>query len=393
MSYVDLAVGVGIFLFFLAIVLMLSIQHFAQIPATFDVAEYRDAAVEMFERFFKTEGTPNDWESLGELPSELGLITFVYRIPISVEEKGVAARTDEPVIVNLEFDENCDKEIWNNSIRVYDSNLNEIKYELVNPLMCSGQLINQSNIRFKVNISQSDNKVFYVYYINDSGLSSPDHVLSYSTSSWISNGGDSWTESTSSWNRYGGASGSVSTNSTHKISGTSSLQIKGTFDNDKLGLIYQPGSSISDVENGWYVDMWIYVENMADVSSVDISLDDGSDTIVSSVSAGLMENEEWYHLERNISSSEWTGWSTFNASNGIAQIMIYMVNSTPGVTKSLKVDDLHFELRPLEVKSFAEEVKPVVSRKKVDALSDLDYEKLREILEEDYRFRIEIIDD
>jgi len=393
MSYVDLAVGLGFFLFFLAIVLMISIQHFVQTPAATKVEEYRDAAVNFFNKFFGTEGSPKNWEDTGQAPSELGLRAVLYKIPITVEEKGVAARLNEPVTLKLTFDDECSNKTWNNSLRLYNASLNETRYELVNPVLCSSQdqFLNESYIRFKVNISQSEKKTFYLYFVNDSGIPAPNYTISYSTSSWVPNSGDDWTETTDSvWSRYGGSIGSAETNSTVKMRGSTSIQINGTFDNNKLGLIYNPASAINGVSNGWYLDAWIYVDDLSGLSGVNVSASDGSDEIISSISSGSMANGQWYHFEQNLSSSDWDGWNTFNASNGIDYVTFYMTNSTAGIARSLKVDEVHFEQRPLEIKSFPEEREVVVSKKKVNAMNNLTYDQLRDILGEDYRFRIEI---
>ena len=69
-----------------------------------------------------------------------------------------------------------------------------------------------------------------------------------------------------------------------------------------------------------------------------------------------------------------------------------MLNSTPAITRQLKVDEFHFELEPLEVKAFPEDIEEVVSNKKISALRNLTYEHLREVIGEDYRFRIEIME-
>ncbi len=392
MSYVDLAVSIGFFLFFIALILGLSIRYFVKVPVEISIEEYRDAAINMFERFFSTSGTPADWEDTGNVPSELGLTKSIYKIPIIIEELGTAARTNEPVIANLVFDEECSNITWNNTVRVYDSNLNEYEYELVNPVNCSGQFLNESYIRFKVNISQGEEKSFLVFYSEDSGVPGANYTMTYSTSSWVSSSGDSWSEATTSWSRYGGSSASPETNSTVKMRGAASVQIKDTFDSKKLGLKYEPGSAITGVSNGWYIDSWIYVDDLSGISSVNVSISESDDTITTSISSSSMSNAIWYHFEKNLSSSEWEDWSTFDASNYIYNITFYMVNSTAGITRQLKVDEVHFELPPLVVKPFPEKIEDVISMKKLNALNNLTYDQLRDVTGEDYKFRIEIVE-
>jgi hypothetical protein len=365
------------------------------VPAASTIEQYREAAVNLFNKFFGAEGTPTNWETTGQAPSELGLSIVVYKIPITVEERGGVARQNEPVTVELTFDDECTNKTLNNTLRLYNSSLNEVQYELVNPVVCSGQYLNESYLRFNVNMSQNEKKVFNLYFVNDSTIPATNYTMPYttlySTSAWVPNSGDDWTDSVTFWSRYGGAVGSVETNSTTKIRGSASVQINGTFDNDTLGLIYNPTGAITGVSNGWYLDAWVYVDNIDSISSVNILLNDGSDNITTNISNSSLTSNTWYHFEHNISSSDWDGWGTFDASNGIDYIAFYMVNYTSGLARNLKVDEVHFERKSLEIQSFPEQREVVVSKKKVNALSNLTYDELKEVIGEDYKFRIEII--
>jgi hypothetical protein len=390
MSYVDLAIGLAFFLFFLSLVLILAIQQFVEIPTELTIEEFRERAVVLFEEFFSTMGVPGDWEDSEAAPSELGLATIIYRIPITVKERGTSDRTDEPVVVRLFFDDECLNNAWNDTMRVYDSNLTEHKYELVNPVFCSGQLLNESYIRFKANVSQSQEEVFYVYYSDDNEIPGPIFTINFSTDGWMPPGGDIWSESITFWSRHGGDSVTAQT-STTKMRGIVSIEIQDIFDNEKLGLKYDPASSIVGISNGWYIDAWIYVDDLAGISAVNVSISDGSDTIVSSISSSSMDSAAWYHFERNLTSSQWESWTTFDASNGIDNIIFYMVNSSAGLTRQMRVDEVHFELEPMDIKKFPEEEEIVISQKKIDALNNLTYSELRDVTGEDYRFRIEIV--
>ena len=390
MTYVDLAVGLGFFLFFIALVMGLSVERLVKTPTEATIEEYRESAMAMFQSFFSTAGTPGDWEDSSDAPSELGLVKTVYKIPITVEELGIAARTDEPVVVKLFFDDECSSSAWNDTVRAYDSSLAEHQYELVNPAVCSSQFLNESYIRFKVNISQGEEKTFYVFYSEDTGIPGPDHTMSYSTSSWIPSSGDSWSESTASWSQYVGGVAALQT-STTKMRGDASIEIDGAFSNDKLGLKYEP-SSTSGVVNGWYIDSWIYVDDLSGVSSVDVSVSEVDDMITTSISSSSMESATWYHFEKNLTSSEWGDWTVFDASNGIDNITFHMVNTSADISRVLKVDEMHFGKRPLEVKSFPAEEETVIYSKKMSALNNLSYDQLRDVAGEEYQFRIEIIE-
>ena len=389
MSYVDMAVGLGFFLFFLAIVLMLSIQHFVEGPATMRVEEYREAAVRLFNQFFGTGGAPSDWESTGETPSKLGLMSTIYKIPITVEEKGASARTNEPVMARLTLDDECLNMAWNTTIRLYNADLNITSYEAVNQVPCSGNMLNESYIRFNANVSQGEKELYYIFYTNDSGVAAPSYSMSYSVSTWTPASGDAWTEGTTYWGVYGGSVGSSAANSNVHLIGTYSVEVNGGFDATKLGLQYNPAGTFSGVSDGEYIDAWLYVNDTTGLSSVTVLLNDGSESITYAISASSLDSGQWYHLSRNLTSSQWTGWSSFNSA-AIDYVSIYMTNSTAEIARDLKVDGLHFGPWPLEVTVFPTESEIAVSRKKVDAMNNMSYDDLRAVLGEDYRFRIEI---
>jgi len=389
MSYVDMAVGTGFFLFFLAIVIMLSMQHFVQAPAAVRIEEYREAAVRLFNEFFGTSGSPSDWEDSEEAPSKLGLISTIYKIPITVEEKGASIRTDEPVSARIAFDDECSGRAWNTTIRLYNSGLNETPYELVGQVPCSGNMVNESYIRFNANVSQGEKKMYYLFYTNDSVVAAPDYNISYNVSAWSPASGDSWTEGATSWDSYGGVGSSVGSNSSVRLIGNYSVQVSGQFDATKLGLRYNPAGTFSDVSDGDYIDAWLHMDDAAGLSSVTALLNDGSMSVTYAIPIVNFNSGQWYHFSRNLTSSQWSGWAGFDSA-AIDYAAFYMTNTTAGLTRDLKVDGLHFGPWPLEVTVFPAESELAISRKKVDAMNNMSYDELRAVLGEDYRFRIEI---
>jgi hypothetical protein len=391
MGYVDMAVGTAFFLFFLAMVLMITTQYFIRFSGIMTISEFRDAAVRLFNMFFRTKGIPKDWEETGLPPAELGMMDFLYVRPVLLKENANVTRFNEPVIANVVFDEECDNSTRNNTVRLYEANLTNLKYEYVNPVMCPGHFINETYIKFNINISRLETKILYFYYTDVEAFPYANFTSNYSNANWKPNSGDSWTESATSWSRYGGASGSAQTNDTIKISGNQSVKINGTFDNNTLGLIYDPSGFIAGLNNSWHIDAWIYLDNLSGVAAVNVSISETNDTIMTNISANALTGGKWYHFERKLNDTHWEGWGSFNASNGIDNISFYMINSSGGINRGIYVDDLHFEVEPLEVKVFPEEMRQVVSDRKIGALENLTYEDLREIIGEDYRFRIEII--
>jgi hypothetical protein len=316
-------------------------------------------------------------------------MSTIYKIPITVEEKGASARTNEPVMARLTLDDECLNMAWNTTIRLYNADLNITSYEAVNQVPCSGNMLNESYIRFNANVSQGEKELYYIFYTNDSGVAAPSYSMSYSVSTWTPASGDAWTEGTTYWGVYGGSVGSSAANSNVHLIGTYSVEVNGGFDATKLGLQYNPAGTFSGVSDGEYIDAWLYVNDTTGLSSVTVLLNDGSESITYAISASSLDSGRWYHLSRNLTSSQWTGWSSFNSA-AIDYVSIYMTNSTAEIARDLKVDGLHFGPWPLEVTVFPTESEIAVSRKKVDAMNNMSYDDLRAVLGEDYRFRIEI---
>lgn len=389
MSYVDVAVGLGFFLFFLALVLMLSIQHFSQSPASTQISEYSDTAMQLFAQFFGTSGTPSDWEVSGQAPSQLGLTTTVHKLTITVGEGGIAARVNEPVIADVTFDDACTGSAWNTTARLYDSDMNPVPYQMIDPVACSANLLNMSYISFNANVPLGDTAEYYLFYSNDSSIAAPTYASSSSYSSWTPASGDSWTEGTSSWSVLGGNAAVLHADAATHLIGNYSVSVDGGFDATKLGLTYNPGGVFSGTSEGTYLDMWLYVNDTSSISSVTALMNDGTSNVTYLLPSSNLDPGQWYNLVLNITPSQWTGWSGFNAQS-IDYVSIYATNSTPGVNCSLKVDGLHFGPQPLNITTFPEEDQTVISKSKVSALNNLSYGDVLSALGQDYNFRIQI---
>ena len=373
MSYVDTAVGTALFIFFMAMVLMIAIDHFLNYP---ELERMSDQAMGILETLLETEGSPDKWEDSGVVPTELGLIDHQTSRVIFVTEPGTGDRSDEPVTTRLVLDRDC---------------VNDYHYELIDPEYCFGGFLNETHIKFKINISENETKRYKLYYYGDDDAIAPSYDVVYSTSSWVTISGDGWTESTDDWSRYGGSSESATLNPNEKISGSYSVQIEGAFGGGSdLGLTYDPDLLINGIGTDWYFDFWFYVNETADMSWINVIITDTTDTISSGVDADSVTGGRWYHFEKKLDAGLWSGWSTFDASSGIDSISVFMANSTPASSKQLILDEMHFETTPIELVVYPESTEAVVSNKKVSALSNLTYDQLKSSVDGDYEFRIEV---
>lgn len=435
MGYMDLAVGLGFFLFFLAVVLMLSIQHFVGVPTKLTIEEYRERAVALFERFFSTMGSPSNWENTGVAPSELGLITTIYRIPVTVKETNSTNRVNEPVAVNLDFDDECSNKAWNNTIRVYDENLNEIPYQLSHENFCTSQFLKNSTVTFEVNISANQEKEFYVWYSPDDSITGPNYTLSIK-GYWKFDDGSGTTATDSSGDENDGAlyNGSVVCSGGDCPNWVDGKYGKGlSFDgvDDYVGV---PSSASLKPTEAITVTGWIkpdlqgtrefmatkwqgFTVELATSNRVTAGVYVSGGQRMTPVSS-VLPNNTWTHVAftydssdrtlktyinggQEIKSSTLSGLSTYsmsvsNNALGIGRYSSYywngQIDEVRIYNRALSPTEINATLSsPLVVKTFPEEKIQVVSKKKIDALENITYEQLRDVTGEDYRFRIEIV--
>jgi hypothetical protein len=393
MNYVDFTIAASLFLVFFALAIIFSTNYFSNIFSLTKTTEFRFVSEDFFRLFFEGKGVPEDWnKNYSIVPVKIGLAEDLYLIRILVRENAGLNRTDEPVSLSVKFDENCQNKSWNNTIRMYDEDWNELNIEISNKTICyDTQYLKQSDISWKVNhISANQTKKYWIYYSPDETIAAKNYLpLVYVTSSWIPNDGDAWTETTTDWSRYGGTNGTVTTDSINRIRGDYSINITGNFDSSSLGLRYNPANNITGVSNGWHLDFWIYIDDISNLKSVIVRLNDNNESIYVNISSNLTSGS-WFHFEKELRSTEWLNWTSFNASNGIDFIDFYMENNSADLTKTIKVDGLHFKKKPLEVKAFPEEYILSISHSKFDVLKNISYDEVRKTVGGNYKLRVEI---
>lgn len=360
---VDLAISLSIFLISISIIVMFSTRYFSSLPIWKRLGELREIAMEVKDKLF----------------SEKGVMNKIYRIQILVEETAGLARENEPIEIEVEFDGDCVGKALNTSLRIQDENLEEIGYEFMNQTFCFGNYLKSAKLRFNVNISAFERKKYQIFYHNFTVIS-PSYNVTLNTSSWIPNNGDSWTESTTNWIAYEGAVGLDNV----RKAGDYSINASGSFANGKIGMVYDPGI-ITGVENGWYLRAWIWVDNASDLKFF-VNLSDGSENISREID---LQSSTWNLFEEEINSS-WQGWVSFNASKGIDFVSFYATNQTAGISRTLRIDGLRFEKKPLKVTVFPEEEVEVISREKLEEWRNKSAEELIGMLGKGYKVRIEI---
>lgn len=160
-------VSVFLFILFVTIVLALAVNYFTRLPESVELIELRDKSKSVFDFFFGSGGL-----------STLERVTDnLHRFPVLVNETYGTARTNEVVSVKIDFDEICIGNSWNNSVRVYDEDFNEMPSRISYQNLCSSRYLNFTNVTFIVNVSANERKRFYVYSINNTDTVASRHNL------------------------------------------------------------------------------------------------------------------------------------------------------------------------------------------------------------------------
>ncbi len=307
--------------------------------------------------------------------SEYSIVSKIYRLPIMISENGGYTRINQPVEVFLNFDGKCEGLARNVSLRVYEKS-KMLPLNLMNQSFCFDNFLKAATLSFPVNISPYSTKKFFIYFHKHEPLmrSSSFHP---NTSSWVPRDGDSFTEkdSLNDWYRYNGSNGMPEEDNQTKIYGNSSISIAGNFDSTSLGLEYNPSESITGVSNGWFLRVWIFINDTSDISEFRVEISDNSEIIFTNISPQDLKENEWNLFERNISQDIWYNWINFNASNGIDFVRFYALNSTP-TQLTIKVDGLRFEKPPLKILKFPIEEVKVINFEKLENLKLENLEKI-----------------
>lgn len=450
MNYIDFAIAVSIFLFFLTMVLILSTNYFSNISGLTKISEFRTVSEGYFKLLFSNKGIPEDWEKTLDLnPVQLGLIEDLYRIPVLVKETSGYNRNDELISVNLVFDENCENKAWNNSIRVYDVDGNEIPFRISKETFCSNQFLKQAKIVWETNLTTNQNKKFYVYYSSDDSTHAPNYTDTFSTVAyWYFDEGSGNMSYDKTVNDNDGKlyNGTVwnSEEPTWKSSSDCKYGNCLSFDgyNDYIGI---NDSASLDITTEITVETWIKADQWApdDYDSPFVTKASGADWgvwnlvhKVNDVPTGLTgfrfemvidgtryqvwsatqgQTNQWYHLAGTFNgttmrlyvngveedSSVYPGTiNTNDLSLQIGKQWWYWGNYSyfDGIIDEVRIwnrtlspeeINVSYYSTPLIIKSFPEEQFTAISSSKVNALNNLNYEEILKTLG-DYKFRIEI---
>ncbi len=163
---VSFIVATSLFLLFVSLILVSAINYFLLTPESATILELRSKTKELFDVFFGSGG----------IVTNERVTTDLYRVPLILEERNGTARTNEVVSLNVEFHDTCNQPVsWNDTVRVYDQNFLELPSKISYQVFCSSRWLNTSQVSFTVNMSANEKKIVYVYAINNSNTTFPNH--------------------------------------------------------------------------------------------------------------------------------------------------------------------------------------------------------------------------
>ncbi len=364
-------VAVGVFVLSFVFILTYSIIKFTNI--FIEAPKLRQALFELGDAFFNQI-------------SPYSIVNKIYFIPVFVKETAGISRTNEPVEIFLNLDDDCNKIASNSSIRIY-MNENELPIIFEDQVYCEFNYLKNSTISFPINISASSTKKLKIFFHRYSTSELPPN-FTMNTSSWIPNDGDSYTESLTSWQVIQG-SGTLSLSTKRKY-GNYGIQFDGSFSNSEIKFEYNPSSLITGIDNGWYLRFWLYLNDTSSLDNFTVYLYDGRDLIYNEFLSEIQPNK-WYLFEKEISSSNWQSWTNFDASNGIDFIRFSASNSSVADEKII-VDGLRFELKPLQVIVYPKKEQTMIFFYNLNYLRNQSYEDIKNELRFPFRIKVGVLE-
>jgi hypothetical protein len=372
---IEIAIALSIFTFFIALLIAYTVNYFSQLPAWSEIANYREKAISLMEEI-SSKGWPEKWEEEKTIPTQLGLAIDLYNKKIKVKENSGYNRIEEPVSLFISFDSYCENASWNNSVRVYDEDLNEIPSFVSNEVLCSSQWLKEGMITFFINISANEEKTYQIFYSGDNTISAPNYEKPSLVAYWSFDEG----------------------------SGTIAYDFSG---NENNGTLYNGSTICSGQDCPNWVDgkfgkalSFDGINDYLKVSSFPIS------EAISIAYWKKNSTDLAWHFVVNSSGKIYVDGSQANEKIFIsfAGSDLIIGNSSDGVYYNGTLDEVRIynyalsqdeiialnNSSPLSVKAFPAQKFLAISQKKLNVLRNLSYEKLREALGEEYKFRIEI---
>ncbi len=174
---VDYAIAIATIIFVIAITVAYVSNYFTPSVSASRSAGLKAVLDSTREAVFDSYGFPANWEEFNRTPLRAGLKIDLVKIPVNIKETYLKTRVNEPIDAHVFFDNDCKLTAWNDTIRVYDSLLNESAVQIYNETFCSPQFLREGNVVFLANQSASGEKIFFAYGSNKTSVAARNYPL------------------------------------------------------------------------------------------------------------------------------------------------------------------------------------------------------------------------
>jgi hypothetical protein len=422
---VDLIIATSIFVIFISFIFIHILGYQSKELSRQSLVELKREAKKLANEII-SQGNPPNWHKENVIPSKIGLSSSAFLIPILISDNSGYERINEPITQEIVFDEDCRNFAWNGTVRIFDENFNEVPFRFVNQTFCPSGYLQKAILFFEVNVSANSSRKLHIFFYNSTQVNLKDYGNFSSLIMWLTfDEGSGNIVYDYSGNKNNGTmySGTIVCDETD----TCPLWVSGIF-----------GKALSfDGVDDWIeilnsdllnpslitVSLWVNVKSFSnsillskDYSSYQISMDsngyvqfyinetyinssfplnistwqnvvgrfNGSsiDIFINAVKVG----SKFYSLSipsnsLNLSIGSWQLTSFFNGT--IDDVRVY--------NKALTDEEIlsHFQ-QPLSIKLFPKMEVSLISFEKLEALRNIRYDLIKDVLQKGYNFRIEI---
>ena len=422
---VDLIIATSLFVIFISSILIYISGYQGKEASWQFITDLRREANKLTDEII-SQGNPPNWNKENVIPSKIGLASSVYSIPILVSDNSGYERINEPIVQEIVFDEDCKNIAWNGSVRIFDENFNEVPFRFVNQTFCPSGFLQKAILFFEVNVSANSTRKLQIFFYNSTQVNPRDYGNFSSLVMWLTFDEGS---GNIAYDYSGNGNNGTLYNGTTVCGGTNGcpLWVNGKF-----------GKAVSfDGVDDWIeilnsnllnpslitVSLWVNVSSFGNsillsknYSSYQLSLDsngyvqfyinetyinssfplnistwqnvvgrfNGSniDIFINTVNAGSKIYSFYIPFNSlNLSIAAWQLTSFFNGT--IDDVRIY--------NRALSEEEIlsHYQ-QPLSVKIFPRIEVSLISFEKLEALRNISYDLLKDVLQKGYDFRIEI---
>ena len=425
---VDLIVASSIFIIFISAVFFYLFGFQKQVPSWQSLIELRKKAADLMNEIL-AQGKPENWEKENVLPSKIGLASSAYLIPILISDASGYNRINEPIAQEIVFDEDCRNIAWNGTIRIFDENFNEIPFKFVNQTFCPSGFLQKAILFFELNVPANSTRKLQIFFYNSTQVKPKDYGNFSSLVLWL---------------KFDEGSGNMvydysgNGNNGH-IYGASWVdgKVKKALNFDGVDDYVNVSNFIGSFTQ-LTIEAWIYPRNYSNyrkiidfggdygggvgrrftlqlaVDGIDVDLDGGLSGLAKWFSTPM---NQWLHLvgtwngtsfirlyvngeikAENTQSPNITTLSILSSDAHIVGRRITAIDYFNGTIDEVKIYNRvltdeeifsHYQ-QPLSVKIFPKTQVSLISFEKIEALRNISYDLLKDVLQKGYDFRIEV---